>query len=117
MALMNMGIDDVTGVEVVESSPVVSRADPHNLPFFDGAFDLVFSAHFSEALYPGRYVEEMERTVRKDGVSVVVVEESGSEEVNQIVELFKSSGLVGAANVTLKEERVTRIIMRRKGSP
>lgn len=116
MSLMNMGIDDVTGVELVDSSPLVSRSDPHNLPFFDGAFDLVFTAHFAEALYPGRYVEEMERTVRKDGVSVVVLEESGSEEVSQIVGLFRSSGLVGVSNVTLKGQRVTRIIMRRSGS-
>ncbi|GLU06558.1 hypothetical protein SLE2022_235830 [Rubroshorea leprosula] len=116
MALSKMGIDDVTGVELVESSPLVSRADPHNLPFFGGAFDLVFSGHFAEALYPARYVEEMERTVRKGGVSVVVVEECASEEVDEIVGLFRSSRLVNAANVTLYGRKVTRIIMRRSRS-
>ncbi|KAJ6693389.1 hypothetical protein OIU85_004184 [Salix viminalis] len=42
MALKNMGVSDVTGVEIVDSLPLVKRADPNNLPFFDGVFDLAF---------------------------------------------------------------------------
>ncbi|KDP36382.1 hypothetical protein JCGZ_08651 [Jatropha curcas] len=112
MALSNMGITDVTGVELVDSLPLVQKADPNNLPFFDGVFDLGFSAHLTEALFPLRFVGEMERTVRKGGVCVVVVEECGEDEVNEIFRLFRNSKFVGAENVTLIGVKMTRIIMR-----
>lgn len=107
-----MGVEDVTGVEVVESLPLVRRADPHNLPFFDGVFDLVFSEHLTGALYPRRYVREMERTVRNGGACVIVVEACGNEEVKGIVGLFRSSRLMRVDNVTLDGKRVTSILMR-----
>ncbi|KAG6738131.1 hypothetical protein POTOM_059690 [Populus tomentosa] len=112
MALNNMGVSDVTGVEIVDSLPLVKRADPNNLPFFDGVFDLAFSAHLEEALFPLRFAGEMERTVRNGGVCVVVVEECGGVEVDAIVGLFRKSMFVGAENVTLIGMRMTRIIMR-----
>jgi SAM-dependent methyltransferase len=112
MALNNMGVSDVTGVEIVDSLPLVKRADPNNLPFFDGVFDLAFSAHLEEALFPLRFAGEMERTVRNGGVCVVVVEECGGVEVDAIVGLFRKSMFVGAENVTLIGMRMTRIITR-----
>ncbi|KAL3574542.1 hypothetical protein D5086_025155 [Populus alba] len=112
MALNNMGVSDVTGVEIVDSLSLVKRADPNNLPFFDGVFDLAFSAHLEEALFPLRIVGEMERTVRNGGVCVVAVKECGGEEVDAIARLFRKSMFVGAENVTLIGMRMTRIIMR-----
>ncbi|XVE60127.1 hypothetical protein DITRI_Ditri05aG0102200 [Diplodiscus trichospermus] len=116
MALSKMGLEDVSGVELIQSLPVVSRADPLNLPFFDGAFDVAFSGHLAEALYPTRYVGDMERTVRKSGLCVVVVDECDKEEVKEIVRLFRKSRLVGSTAVTLNGRRMTRIIMRIKVS-
>lgn len=111
MALNNMGVSDVTGVELVDSLPLVRKADPNNLPFFDGVFDLAFSARLVEALFPLRFAGEMERTVRRGGVCVIVVEECGNEEVSDIVGLFRKSKFVGAKNVTLIGMKMTRIIM------
>lgn len=108
---MDLGVEDVTGVEVVESPPLVSRADPHNLPFFDGIFDLGFGAYLDLALFPARYVGQIERTVRRGGICVVTVEECGAEEVAAIVKLFRKSRLVDAGNVVLAGERRTRIVM------
>ena len=68
MAMAQIGLSDVTAVELVDSLPLVRRADPHNLPFFDGAFDFAFTAHLDDALFPWRVVEEMERTVRRGAV-------------------------------------------------
>jgi hypothetical protein len=116
MALSQLGVSDVTGVELVDSLPLVSRADPHDLPFFDGVFDLVYSGHLEEALFPARFVFEMERTVRDNGVCVVAVEECGDEEVREIVGLFRRSRFVGAANVSLIGLRMTRIVMRTRTS-
>ncbi|XP_050944046.1 uncharacterized protein LOC103495795 [Cucumis melo] len=51
VALSHIGVHDVTGIELIDSPPLVSRADPHNLPFFDHVFDLAFTAHLAEALF------------------------------------------------------------------
>ncbi|CAA0815573.1 S-adenosyl-L-methionine-dependent methyltransferases superfamily protein [Striga hermonthica] len=37
---LQMGVEDITGVELVDSPPLVSRADPHNLLFLYGIFYL-----------------------------------------------------------------------------
>ncbi|KAG6420433.1 hypothetical protein SASPL_116960 [Salvia splendens] len=104
-ALRDAGVEDVTGVE---SPPLVSRADPHNLPFFDGIFDLWFGAYLDLALFPARYVAQIERTVRSGGVCVVAV----AEEVAEIVKLFRKSRFVDAESVVLAGERRTRIVMK-----
>lgn len=112
MALNNMGVGDVTGVEVVESLPLVSRCDVHNLPFFDDVFDFGFSGYLDRALFPARYVAEMERTVRSGGACVVALEECGDGEVKEIVKLFRKSRFLDAQNVTIAGELKTRIVMR-----
>lgn len=114
MALKKMGVDDVTGIELIDSPPLVNRADPHNLPFSDSVFDLGFSAHLAEALFPARFVSEMERTVRPDGACVVVVEQCGDEEVREIADLFRNSMFLSAENVTLIGSEMTKIVMKVK---
>ncbi|KAK8268784.1 hypothetical protein V6Z12_D11G088600, partial [Gossypium hirsutum] len=116
MTLSKMGLKNVIGVELIESLPLVSRANPHNLPFFDRAFDVAFTGHLMAALYPLRNAKEMERTVRKGGVCVVVVDECGEEEVNEIFRLFRRSRLLSSCDFTLNGRRVARIIMRKKTS-
>ncbi|KAK6918928.1 hypothetical protein RJ641_017350 [Dillenia turbinata] len=110
-ALKGSGVADVIGVEVVDSAPLVSRADPHNLPFFDDVFDLGYSGHLAEALFPLRFAGELERTVRSGGVVVVVMEECGANDVNEIMGLFRKTKFVSAVNVTLIGKKMTRIIM------
>ncbi|PSS16021.1 Sensor histidine kinase HK [Actinidia chinensis var. chinensis] len=101
MAMKQIGLKDVSGVELVDSPPLVSCADPHNLPFFDGVFDLGFSAQFDRALFPWRYAAEMERTVRAGGACVVAVEACGDAEVREVASLFRKSRFVMADSVTL----------------
>ncbi|KAG9454327.1 hypothetical protein H6P81_007231 [Aristolochia fimbriata] len=114
VAFLEMGVGDVTGVEVVDTPPIVSRADPHNLPYFDGIFDLAYTAHIAEAMFPDRFASEMERTVRPGGAIVLALEGSWSErEVKQFNEgLFEKSRIVEARNVTLTGSEVTMIILR-----
>ncbi|XP_051115336.1 uncharacterized protein LOC127240608 isoform X2 [Andrographis paniculata] len=113
-ALYEMGVEDVTAVELVESPPLVTRGDPHNLPFFDGVFDLGLGVYLDRSLFPSRYVDQIERTVRGGGVCVVTVEECGSQEVKDIVKLFKKSRFIDAKDVVLAGEKRTRIVMRVK---
>ncbi|KAL9288238.1 putative methyltransferase type 11, S-adenosyl-L-methionine-dependent methyltransferase [Arabidopsis thaliana] len=102
MALSQIGLSDVTAVELVDSISLVKRADPHNLPFFDRVFDFVFTAHLAEALFPWRFVEEMERTVRHGGFCMVAVDECSGDNVRDIARFFHNSKVVDVANVTLE---------------
>nr|GLL46340.1 uncharacterized protein LOC109155742 [Ipomoea trifida] len=77
MPLKDLGLSDVTGIKIVNSSPLVSKADLHNLPFFDNAFDFGFSPYLDRALFPTRYVKEMEMVVRGVSACVVAEEECG----------------------------------------
>uniref|UniRef100_A0A1J3JET7 Methyltransferase type 11 domain-containing protein n=2 Tax=Noccaea caerulescens TaxID=107243 RepID=A0A1J3JET7_NOCCA len=117
MALSQIGLADVTAVELVESLPLVRRADPHNLPFFDGVFDFAFTAHLAEALFPWRFVEEMERTVRRGGICLVAVDECGGDDVKDITRLFLNSKLVDVANVTLEGSKMTSLLLKVQESP
>ncbi|KAH0917319.1 LOW QUALITY PROTEIN: hypothetical protein HID58_024979 [Brassica napus] len=87
-------------------------ADPHNLPFFDGAFDFTFTAHLDDALFPWRVVEEMERTVRRGRFCVVAVDECGGDDVREIARLFLKSKLVDVAIVTLEGSERTSILLK-----
>ncbi|XP_010448218.1 PREDICTED: uncharacterized protein LOC104730718 [Camelina sativa] len=117
MALSQIGLADVTAVELVDSVPIVKRADPHNLPYFDGVFDFAFTAHLEEALFPWRFVEEMERTVRGGGFCVVAVDECGGDEVRDVSKLFTNSKVVDVANVTLEGSKRTSILFQVQDSP
>jgi len=117
MALSQIGLSDVTAVELVDSIPLVKRADPHNLPFFDGVFDFAFTAHLAEALFPWQFVEEMERTVRRGGFCVVSVDECGGDDVRDIARLFHNSKVVDVANVTLEGSKKTSILFKVQDSP
>lgn len=102
----------MSAVELVESPPLVSRGDPHNLPFFDGVFDLGLGVYLDRALFPKRYVKQIERTVRGGGICVVTVEECRAAEVMRIAKLFEKSRFVDAKTVVLAGERRTSIVMR-----
>ncbi|XP_020084928.1 uncharacterized protein LOC109707810 [Ananas comosus] len=73
-AIRDFGIADVTGVDLLDFPPLVSRADPHNLPFFDGVFDLAFTPGLAGALFPRRFTAEMEHTVLQGGAIVLALE-------------------------------------------
>lgn len=112
MALEQIGVSDVTAIDLVDSPPLVSRADPFNLPFFDDDFDFAFSAQFDTVLFPSRFVEEMERTVRLGGSCLLIVEECTHNQVREIAGLFKRGELVDAGNFTFSGSKMTRIVVR-----
>ncbi|PKA52396.1 hypothetical protein AXF42_Ash019779 [Apostasia shenzhenica] len=112
-ALQESGVADVTGVEVVDFPPLVKRADPHNLPFFDGVFDLGFSTGFAAALFPSRFVAEIERTVRRGGATVLAVDGwSTKVGVEGVYKLFQRSSLLEVRNFTLDGSPMTLVVMR-----
>lgn len=93
---------EVTGVDLVDFPPLVTRSDPHNLPFSDEIFDLGFTEELDSALFPARYAAEMERTVRKGGVCVAIVQKCEDQlEVDEVKGLFGRSEMVELRNITL----------------
>ncbi|GLJ32773.1 hypothetical protein SUGI_0659980 [Cryptomeria japonica] len=99
MALRHMGVEGAIGIELVESPPLVIRGDAHKHPFADTTFDLEFSSHLSDALFPARFVSEMERTLKPGGHALILV--PISYPIDQINALFNSSQLVSTKDVTL----------------
>lgn len=72
-ALRAIGVADSIGMDLVASEPLVIQGDFHSQPFQDHSFDFEFSNVFDHALYPDRFVREIERTLRPGGVCVLHV--------------------------------------------
>ncbi|XP_076953416.1 uncharacterized protein LOC143627504 [Bidens hawaiensis] len=113
MAMKEVEVSEVVGVEVVGSPPLVDRADPHKLPYFDEVFGLGFSAGLDQAVFPGRYVREMERVVRVGGVVVVCVEACGDDGVGEVTKMFRRSVMLLKRNVTVIGSKMTMISLKR----
>ena len=67
VALQRMGHNNVVGIDLVESLPYVIKGDMHGLPFDDNSFDVIFSNIFDHAVYPKKFISEIERVLKIDG--------------------------------------------------
>ncbi|KAL4277839.1 hypothetical protein GQ457_03G008680 [Hibiscus cannabinus] len=72
-ALRRVGVSDSIGIDLVPSPPLVLKGDFHHQPFDNETFDFEFSNVFDHALYPRKFVAEIERTLKPDGVCVLHV--------------------------------------------
>ncbi|KAL6853859.1 hypothetical protein ACP4OV_019888 [Aristida adscensionis] len=116
-ALLAAGVGDATGVDLVDFPPLVRRADAHNLPFFDGAFDAVISddpGALTGALFPSRFAAEVERIVRRGGAIAIAVERHVDR--STVAELFKKSRVVEVTGGTLDGSVVSIFILRSNGT-
>lgn len=112
-ALRAAGVGDIMGIDLVDFPPLVHRADPHDLPFFDGAFDVVLSddpGALAGALFPSRFAAEIERTVRRGGTIALAVDRSA--DLSIIARLFRNSRVVERRNATLDGTAVSILILR-----
>ncbi|KAL5175564.1 hypothetical protein HKD37_08G021739 [Glycine soja] len=107
-ALRRIGVSDSVGMDLVPYPPLVVKGDFHNQPFDDGTFDFEFSNVFDHALYPERFVGEIERTLKPNGVCVLHVALSRRADkysandlfsVEPLVAMFKNSALVHVRSV------------------
>ncbi|CAJ1930936.1 unnamed protein product [Sphenostylis stenocarpa] len=107
-ALRRIGVADSVGMDLVPYPPLVVKGDFHNQPFANDTFDFEFSNVFDHALYPERFVAEIERTLKPEGVCVLHVALSRRADkysandlysVQPLVELFKHSALVHVRSV------------------
>ncbi|KAK7399632.1 hypothetical protein VNO78_10819 [Psophocarpus tetragonolobus] len=102
-ALRRIGVSDSIGIDLVPYPPLVLQADFHKQPFHNATFDFEFSNVFDHALYPERFVSEIERTLKPNGVCVLHVALSRPADkfsandlysVDPLVALFKNSSLL-----------------------
>lgn len=107
-ALKSIGVLDSVGLDLVPHPPHVIKGDFHAQPFENESFDFEFSNVFDHALYPWKFVGEIERTLKPDGVCVIHValnrrgdkySANDLESVEGLVNLFKSSEVVEVRKV------------------
>ncbi|XP_028757556.1 uncharacterized protein LOC114751931 [Neltuma alba] len=107
-ALRRIGVSESVGIDLVPYPPLVLKGDFHDQPFKNETFDFEFSNVFDHALYPERFVGEIERTLKKGGVCVLHVTLSRRPDkysandlysVTPLKELFRRSELVHVRKV------------------
>ncbi|EEF51871.1 uncharacterized protein LOC8266384 [Ricinus communis] len=107
-ALRRIGVADSIGIDLVPSPPLVIKGDFHAQPFKNETFDFEFSNVFDHALYPWKFVGEIERTLKPGGVCVIHVALSRRADkysandlysVGPLTDLFKESELVDVKKV------------------
>ena len=72
-ALKRVGVWDSIGLDLVRHPPLVIQGDFHSQPFDDETFDFEFSNVFDHALYPDKFVGEIQRTLKVGGICVLHV--------------------------------------------
>ncbi|CAM8947621.1 unnamed protein product [Rhodiola kirilowii] len=107
-ALRRIGVNDSIGIDLVPYPPLVVRGDFHSQPFGNETFDFEFSNVFDHALYPDRFVAEIERTLKVEGVCVLHVALARRADkfsandlfsLKPLVELFRRSEMVVSRSV------------------
>lgn len=102
-ALKRVGVEDSVGIDLVPYPPLVIKGDFHHQPFDDETFDFEFSNVFDHALYPWKFVGEVERTLKPGGICVLHVLVSHRADkysandlysVKPLEEMFKRSELI-----------------------
>ncbi|XP_010478010.1 PREDICTED: uncharacterized protein LOC104757018 [Camelina sativa] len=107
-ALIRVGVTESVGMDLVPYPPLVIKGDFHHQPFDAETFDFEFSNVFDHALYPDKFVGEIERTLRPGGLCVLHVALSTRSDkysandlysVEALMRLFRRSEVVHVRNV------------------
>ncbi|KAK1383851.1 Methyltransferase type 11 [Heracleum sosnowskyi] len=92
-ALKRVGVSDSVGIDLVPYPPLVIQGDFHNQPFENETFDFEFSNVFDHALYPYKFVAEIERTLKAGGICVLHVAVSRRSDKYSANDLYNVRGL------------------------
>ncbi|MCL7035173.1 hypothetical protein MKW94_002848 [Papaver nudicaule] len=107
-ALKRVGVPDSVGIDLVPFPPLVMKGDFHDQPFDNNTFDFEFSNVFDHALYPSKFVREIERTLKPGGICVLHVAVSRRADkysandlfsVAPLMKMFEESEVVRVRNV------------------
>ncbi|XP_074383694.1 uncharacterized protein LOC141725155 isoform X1 [Apium graveolens] len=92
-ALKRVGVTNSVGIDLVPYPPLVIKGDFHNQPFENDTFDFEFSNVFDHALYPYKFVEEIQRTLKAGGICVLHVAVSRRSDKYSANDLYNVRGL------------------------
>ncbi|KAI3982049.1 hypothetical protein MKX01_018955 [Papaver californicum] len=107
-ALKRVGVPNSVGIDLVPYPPLVMKGDFHDQPFDNSTFDFEYSNVFDHALYPSKFVREIERTLKPGGICVLHVALSRRADkysandlfsVAPLVKMFEESQVVRVKNV------------------
>ena len=68
VALKELGIEDVVGIDIVPNLPYVVKGDIHNLSFENESFDFVYTNIIDHSINPKKMISEIERVLKVDGI-------------------------------------------------
>ncbi|KAE8661731.1 haloacid dehalogenase-like hydrolase family protein [Hibiscus syriacus] len=94
-AMKVVGVSDAIGIDLVPYPPLVMKGDFHAQPFQNQTFDFEFSNVFDHALYPWKFVGEIERTLKPGGVCVLHVAVTRQTDKFSANDLFSVQPLLG----------------------
>jgi len=122
VALHENGLLDATAVDDMRSLAPM-KADNWRLPFADNSFEFVFSGSFDRATVPALLASEIERTLKANGVAVMLVSQRRPNmgkpsnlmhSLSPVVALFKCSDVVHVTTSGLPNSQETTVIALRK---
>ncbi|XP_047322481.1 uncharacterized protein LOC124926324 [Impatiens glandulifera] len=123
-ALKRVGVSNSVGIDLVPYPPLVIRGDFHNQPFGNDTFEFEFSNVFDHALYPEKFIGEIERTLKPGGICVIHVSLSKRADkysandlysVEPLKALFQRSELVRTRKID-GFGLDTEVVFRKKGN-
>lgn len=74
VALKNLGIKDVIGIDIVPHEPHVILGDMHNLQFGEATFDFVYSNVIDHSIDPAKMLSEIERVLKIGGRALIQIQ-------------------------------------------
>ena len=103
VAFKELGIIDTIGIDLHEFKPYTIIGDIHDLKYEDNTFDLAFSNIFDHSLYPEKFISEIYRVLKPNGIFILHIQygvnqdkytEIIIENINQFKNLFSKFELI-----------------------
>ena len=74
VALKELGVKEVVGIDIVPHPPHVVKGDMHNLDFEDETFDFVYTNVMDHSIDPAKMISEIERVLKVGGIFYLQVQ-------------------------------------------
>jgi len=109
VALQEMGLKNVVGIDIVPHDPYVIKGDIHNLEFKDNSFDFVYTNIIDHSINPSKMISEIERVLKIDGIFFLQIQLGLNQDeytvfeidnpIYDIVTLFNKSFCLGIQRI------------------
>lgn len=111
VALKQLGVKNVTGIDIVPCEPHVIKGDIHSLDFDDNTFDFVYTNIIDHSIDPKKMISEIERVLKVEGVFFLQIQLGLNQDeytvfeikdpIYDVVTLFDKSFCLGIRPVNL----------------